>query len=719
MKTIEFTVDAALLRELGERLVGRPYIALAELVKNSYDADATEVELRFGRDSIEIADNGNGMSFDSFRDFWMRIGSPHKEAQQTSREFGRPLTGSKGVGRLAVQLLANRLELHTVDRENVDSELTALVNWSEAVSAPELTRAKARWTDGPRTSEFPKRSPHGTRLILSELQHDWLSDAFTLLARELWTLEPPFQVGAASSEAFHVSLHHPDQEVVVKFEQQMKAVLDLWSARIVGKLLPRAESSDDRTLRVRVLFRDGTSKKTDHVIENCAIDEAEYEVRVFSLRHRQPFGISVTEARQYLRDYGGVGVYDAGFRLPYYGADSDWLDIARDAGRRLSRSELLPEELLVTEGLQYLPTNERLFGVVNVNTSHERRVAATKGKSAAREALAIQVTRDRLADNRAYHNLVEAVRFGIDLYANEEAARAYARDAMLTPVEPLHEHLERVEEVLEQFKDQIPPAVRTQLSTELESIVEAGRSEATDLARQAGLLGALATAGIATLAYEHETSKQLALLEDAADRLRQDRLTAAQRREIADDLERWVARARATRNLFGHLVTTSEREERARLRARRVVQQVAAQVRALVPSLVVDVDLLDSLRLPPAAMAEWAAIFQNLFLNAANAMLDIAEPRIWVHTGDAGNTQVIWVEDVGTGVDLETADELFRPFVRRQTVSAERQRLGMGGTGLGLAIVRMVARQANVRVRFVEPDDGYSTCVELAWKERG
>ena len=43
----KFTVDAELLRELGERLVGRPHIALAELIKNSYDADATKVEIGF------------------------------------------------------------------------------------------------------------------------------------------------------------------------------------------------------------------------------------------------------------------------------------------------------------------------------------------------------------------------------------------------------------------------------------------------------------------------------------------------------------------------------------------------------------------------------------------------------------------------------------------------------------------------------------------------
>ena len=47
IKELTFTVDAELLRELGEKLVGKPYIALAELIKNSYDADATEVTIVF------------------------------------------------------------------------------------------------------------------------------------------------------------------------------------------------------------------------------------------------------------------------------------------------------------------------------------------------------------------------------------------------------------------------------------------------------------------------------------------------------------------------------------------------------------------------------------------------------------------------------------------------------------------------------------------------
>src|ERR1700680_1062671 len=114
MQSITFTVDSALLRELGERLVGQPQIALAELVKNSYDADATSVTIRFLEDRIEVEDDGHGMAFEDFRDRWMRVGTPRKQREQRSPQFGRPMTGSKGVGRLSVQFLATRLELRTL-----------------------------------------------------------------------------------------------------------------------------------------------------------------------------------------------------------------------------------------------------------------------------------------------------------------------------------------------------------------------------------------------------------------------------------------------------------------------------------------------------------------------------------------------------------------------------------------------------------------------------
>ena len=145
---INFSVASELLSELGERLVGRQYIALAELIKNSFDADATIVEIRFGDDSIEVSDNGHGMTYEDFRDRWMHVGSTHKLGEVLSPELKRRLTGSKGVGRLAVQFLARELVLESVPKRTrlktgVPQQLYVEVDWERAISSRELTEATA------------------------------------------------------------------------------------------------------------------------------------------------------------------------------------------------------------------------------------------------------------------------------------------------------------------------------------------------------------------------------------------------------------------------------------------------------------------------------------------------------------------------------------------------------------------------------------------------
>ena len=162
MPTLPFTIDAELLRELGERLVGKPHVALAELVKNSYDADATEVTIKFSpnEDSIEIVDNGHGMTFDEFKNFWMRIGTTHKREKQ-SKKLGRLMTGSKGVGRLAVQFLANKLTILTIPADKNHKWLKAQINWNKAIETKsaetkELTEVEVTY------DEF-NRNPSDTR----------------------------------------------------------------------------------------------------------------------------------------------------------------------------------------------------------------------------------------------------------------------------------------------------------------------------------------------------------------------------------------------------------------------------------------------------------------------------------------------------------------------------------------------------------------------------
>ena len=129
LTSAQCTVEAALLRELGESLIGRAYIALAELVKNSFDADAHTCRIDVEDDRIVVCDDRHGMSQDEFLKHSMRIGTTHKVDSQQSRHLGSPMTGSKGLGRLSVQILADEMELESSCAAASGSMLYTYVDW--------------------------------------------------------------------------------------------------------------------------------------------------------------------------------------------------------------------------------------------------------------------------------------------------------------------------------------------------------------------------------------------------------------------------------------------------------------------------------------------------------------------------------------------------------------------------------------------------------------
>jgi signal transduction histidine kinase len=225
---------------------------------------------------------------------------------------------------------------------------------------------------------------------------------------------------------------------------------------------------------------------------------------------------------------------------------------------------------------------------------------------------------------------------------------------------------------------------------------------------------------MAALAIEHETRREIAAARGRIEALRAmgDELGGGDLKRIADSLLDWLDRLEAGRRLFSPLLEADERERPEAFRAAGVIQQVIQNVRVLLPGIDVSVDIPNDLSLPPATYAEWHAVFQNVLVNAANAMLDVAKPKVLIEGGRTGRRSWLRISDTGSGVDLDTQVELFEPFKRKQSVSSERSALGLGGMGLGLTIVRMITDQRGCEVSFVPPGKGWSTTVELAWSER-
>ena len=212
------------------------------------------------------------------------------------------------------------------------------------------------------------------------------------------------------------------------------------------------------------------------------------------------------------------------------------------------------------------------------------------------------------------------------------------------------------------------------------------------------------------------------MLEIAAADLRrirtEDESTTGHLQDVADRIDEWIRRARATRAIFSHLLDEENREMQRAFGRCSCSTNAADQMWVLLRGIKVDTNGVDaSLRLPHGGFAEWTAIFQNVFVNAVNAMLDSRRREIAITSRNRGKTREILVQDTGVGVDLDSADKLFEPFERRIVISEERRALGVGGTGLGLTIVRMIAENLGCDVGFVEPEEGFSTAFSLSWRE--
>ena len=747
-KVATFSVDVALLRELGERLIGRAYIALAELVKNAYDADAVLCEIQIGDDRIVISDDGHGMSENEFLEHWMRIGTTHKADKRRSKTLGRSMTGSKGLGRLSVQFLADEMVLWSTSEDDPAKTLYAKVDWTQIRSGQDIKTVKVRWNVQPEAPGYPGDRNTGTRIELKGLESEWNAEAIDALGKEVWVLRSPFNRAKGRPEGrtaqdFYVDLDAPEiEDAEHAFDRLQNALFDNWKARIRGSLHGgrgggkaavsvefKPDYPDRREESAR--FNETVSLPVSRKKEggSSVLDRVEFDILIFKTERRQPGGLSVGEMRDYLREFGNVSVYDAGFRLPYYGSSvdntgQDWLGIAVDQGRRITASELLPERLgAPARYLLDLPAPGRIFGAVEIDTNHER-VVAEKHSKAPRKRLQIQPGRDRLVANRAFRELRDLVRFSLDFYANRFRLLANRSSETERSKEPASRTYDRAVETLERNKAEIPKAVYSEVRREVKAARKAAATEEKALDRRAVLLAPLATAGITALALNHEIARDVLFLQGAGDRLRRIAKTRgiSELTTIADGFDTARRRLLSLQELFAPMLSDEDRMATERLAVRPVVSQVVRAIRPLMPGVKFNLSgTQDDFRFPIGSFAEWNAVLQNVLTNAWNAMLDSKNAIVSIDAGrERGPRAREWLRvsdtGVGLGVPLEESPELFEPFERRLEISDANRSIAIGGQGLGLAIVRMIARRREARVAFVAPREQFSTTFEISWR---
>jgi hypothetical protein len=182
-RDFHLSILGRLLEHLGVQMYKHRNNAIAELIANAWDAGATEVDVTVptpdnynpSESTIQIIDNGSGMSPDEVDEFYLVIGRNRRAAGQPEPEE-RPVMGRKGIGKLAGFGIAHQMELATW-REGTETQvaldLQALK--AEPGHAKEIT---LKGSTGPTPPE--RSTDSGTALTLKDLKQSTPVDIASL-----------------------------------------------------------------------------------------------------------------------------------------------------------------------------------------------------------------------------------------------------------------------------------------------------------------------------------------------------------------------------------------------------------------------------------------------------------------------------------------------------------------------------------------------------------
>lgn len=200
MATKSYPIKATsnILNLLGNELIGSDSLAIFELVKNSYDADAEEVVISFidlntPDQKIIIEDDGCGMTAETIHKVWLTIGTDYKKKEaKISKKYNRLSLGNKGVGRLAVHRLAESIFLETKTKDDLFGT-NLEINWKNLISSGEYIEDLLVDVNEGILQPFLKG--HGTRITLKGLKNkQWTKLQLRDLVRKIDNFKNPLQL---------------------------------------------------------------------------------------------------------------------------------------------------------------------------------------------------------------------------------------------------------------------------------------------------------------------------------------------------------------------------------------------------------------------------------------------------------------------------------------------------------------------------------------------
>jgi len=711
---VRFSTDAAIIDKLGRELVSRQETAVAELIKNGYDADATQVELIFKNaedpgGTLVVEDDGHGMTRQQLIDGFMRLSSRDKVREPVSPKYERQRVGEKGIGRFATQRLGQQLVI-TTQTEDSPYALQVTINWREFEGGRDLEEITNEIQDIP---EGRSRG-HGTTLQIQDLRDGWTEATMQRVYRYVSDLIQPFPLSKESETrkidpGFKVSVFCKGEEDYESVADEKQLVYD----NALAEINARVDENGNGFWKVE------SSKlgieEEEHKIGRERDTPGEPFQKLRSVQFRAYYFIynkslipklARKKIRELAENRGGIRLYRNGFRvLPYGEPGNDWVGLDQSTRAR----KILPPH-----------ANNNFFGFVEIIDPEGEQFE----EKSSREGLLHNLAFDELQDF-----VYRSIRGAVLRVAEERDKKGTAGDEQTdedkSASEGLRDTAERLSEAAEEADEESDPEEATK---KLKEAVERESERAEERAeveeeREAAriqekeMLRVLASLGTAVAEFTHELRSPLASARTNANNLFNALPEESEEKGSARDLRDNVDDFQAYASYFDETVSENTQRELESVDLIGDIEDFVEAARPLAPDVEIEVEYESySLQTVPMHPSEWSSILFNFFSNARKAIRrESSAGAILIRAGQNDDTVFVEFADDGDGIDEGVRDRIFDPFYTttgpppRQATEAEELR----GSGLGLSIVNDIVTGYDGDVYLVTPPEGYSTCFRV------
>ena len=652
VESLSFRFSGKIARLLGRESVSSPIVALFELIKNSYDADAKNVKVIFSmpegseKASIEVIDDGDGMNLEEFKQKWMVVGTEDREVRPISGK-GRRKIGEKGLGRFSIERLGSVSEI-TTKKDKEPENLFIRINW-EDFEKPGTTFDKVvhEATLNPADNNW-----QGFRVLIRGLRDVWTKKMIQNFADEVSILTPPKEVGTdfvvnVICKEYMIHEENLDNYLFDEYKYVFRSEYD-GESKVKYSSQGRSRygvTEDDINISNVIDIGKQSCGKLNFVLYFYPLGSG--EERFYPEQTRQQISSELKSA-------SGIKIYRDGFRVkPYGDPGNDWLGLYH---KRFHNRQI-----------KY-PDNNQVIGYVKITRDENPTITDT-------------TTREGLIRNDAYNDMTIFLEKSLWAFATFRKSIEKKKKAKFT--KRINEKKKEINVAVEKLD--ISQDKKTDIKKIIHALVNDAKEEISSEKEQKDLYRNLATIGVTAGYSAHEIRPIIGRMRTQLDFLyKYKELSKDPNYEKRlDNIKELLDK----KELFIDLVIGYIKKDKRKIKIvdlYGVANYIFTHFSFILEKFGIEHKIVNELKDSNYKMfrIDLESILLNLLLNSIYFLkyMDVSNRTIEVEFSDNEKSIFLRFHDSGPGVPPENQDKIFDPLFTTKK--------GEEGTGLGLTIVR-------------------------------